>query len=401
MFLNPFTFDPPDAEVLTRAVESYQRVAAARFFNYRRKAENRGLLPLNVTGDTLEPTPRQLYLEVRSLRHLTAIQKTLRDFGGPLFNPASPIPPGQRFQLVERRLEAVEQTLADPDDPFSDALYSSEADPSSSSNPVSSSPSPSSSRSSDFDHPVNHVSSSSPSSSFYYPPEIEDLLAAVDDAQHVFAARADLLDKRHLRLSPEDFAWEILAMRDLTAIIRTLRRMSARQLPEDEPLTDAPSEESSSESPSPNPVNPVSSSLSSLGSEPARHSLGEVGSTSSASCSSPPNPVHPVSSSSSSSPSPSSNPRGGINPVNQVSSPSSVPRIPEVRAIKPRNSGAPAQPETPRSPARVPARDSEISNLKSEIPNPQSEIPATVISSNHANHVPSLSSPVLHDKDPP
>ncbi len=419
MFLDPFTFDPPNPEVLTRAVESYQRVACKRFFNYMRKAQNRGLLPLNVTGETLDPTPRQLYLEVRSMRHLTAIQKTFRDFGGPLFNPNSPIPPGKRFQLVERRLEAIEETLGDADAGFVDdaALGAEPARHSvgEGGSPSSASSGPSGSRAEALgeggvSHSVNPVSSPS---SFYYPPEIEDLLNAVDYAQHVFVARAELLDKRQLDLSPEDFAWEILAMRDLTAIIRTLRRMSAHKLPEDEPLSkaDAESEASSLGTPSTSSAssssNPVSSSPS-PGMEPARHSPGEGGSS------------------------------NLVNPVNPVRSPSSVPKVPEVRAVKPgRDTNPAAEPEHPRSP--VPGRasshdpSSQISNLKSGIPNPsaaESSAPPPGNSSHpshrshdfpqpsdpddepgfpenphasHRSHSPqgSYGAPVLHDKDPP
>jgi len=231
MFLDPFTFTPPSPEVLTRAVESYQRVAAARFCRYARDAEDPFLLPKYVRGDTLQPTSKQLHAEVRALRHLTAIQRTLREIGGPLFDPDSPISPHERLRLVDRRLDAIEEALGDPEDPFADDLPGTPSASSASSDPLGS-------RAEALceggaSNPANHVNRvDSSSSSFYHPPEIEDLLEAVNFAQTVFAARAELLDKRRLTLSAEDFLLEIASLRDLTAIIRTLRRMSAQPLPE-------------------------------------------------------------------------------------------------------------------------------------------------------------------------
>ncbi len=404
MFLDPYIFTPPKPDALTRAVESYQRVACTRFINYLRDAENPNLLPLEVHAYQLEPTPKQLRAEVRALRHLTAIQRTLREIGGPLFDPASPIPPRERLRLVNLRLDAIEEALGGNDDTFEGETMGTAGF-----NSVSPS------CSSDCRNHGDHVSSSSlsspgdfelnvprPGDDFYHPPEIEDLLGAVDYAQRVFAARAELLDKRRLTLAPEDFLLEIASLRDLTAIVRTLRRMSAYRLPEDESLPDAPPA-SSLGAPSTSSASFSSSEISNASPEISDLKSGTRPSASSSPASTLSNPSISSATSTRSDPPHSSNnspSTGLIETLNGDRSLPPVPRVPEVRPIN-----GPAMPPTsvqpnPSSHRSPPSHSSHSRNAPGPEPEYADDSPSRFASPNRSPQKSPLI-PVLHDKAPP
>ncbi len=198
MSLDQFVYTPPSLEDLSVAVERAQKAAVLQQMRYYRKQEN--------------PSPFEYAASVRVLRHLTAIHRTLRKLGGPLFDPASTVPPARRMELLNRRIEQVEAVAQDwPES----------------------------------EEHAGDVPSTRPSTVdgfAYCPPEIEDLLSAVEIATKVSAERWDevLNDRRWFEGQEQEI--ETLALRDLTAIHRTLRKMAGVKLAEDETTEDLQAE---------------------------------------------------------------------------------------------------------------------------------------------------------------
>lgn len=190
MSLDQFGFTPPDLDDLAHAVELAQRLANRRFFGY-------------VRGEAF-PSSIDFRTEVGALRHLTAIHRTLRKIAGPLFDPASPMPPFKRYVLMERRMREVE------------AAFEASRAPAEPGTPPPPEP-----------------------QDVFLPPPLENLVGAVNHAQQFCVIRLQGYLDGVRPLESGDYRLEIEALRDLAAINRTLRRMSGLTLAEDETLPEA------------------------------------------------------------------------------------------------------------------------------------------------------------------
>jgi hypothetical protein len=203
MSLDVFAFTPPDPELLGHAIERAQAAARRRFLQI-------------YMGDD-RPTSAEFAALVRSLRDLTAMHRTLRKMAGPLFDPASPLRPAQRLALFERRLE---RTRA--------ALGIQEGEP----RPI-----------------VLPPGTPNLGPDLFVPPLIEDLVGAVELATALATDRLDNLDRKDRPwVNHDEFLLEIQALRDLTAVTRTLHRMAAIPLPEDLSLEDLQREDAQAQS---------------------------------------------------------------------------------------------------------------------------------------------------------
>ncbi len=224
MSFDPFVFTPPHLDDLNSAVEHAQKAAVIQAVNFVRGVER--------------PSSSEFASASRNGRHLTAIHRTLRTMGGPLFDPESPLTPRQRHDLLMRRVEKVQAAYADP--------LSVPASPLRCKNHSS----PLNSESSKSLHPSREscLVSSSDSSPLptldadYCPPDIENLLSLAELLAKIANQRwRDVLDNK-LFLTAEDRALETLALRDITAIFRTLHRMSALAIAEDQTHDDLQAE---------------------------------------------------------------------------------------------------------------------------------------------------------------
>jgi hypothetical protein len=188
MSLDAFVFTPPDLDSLATTVESAGRAARKRFFQ--------------ILTDYDRPSPSEFASLVHALRDLTAVHRTLRKMAGPLFDPASSLPIARRLELFERRLDRVQAAL-------------------------------------DLQATPNPAASTLPPAAVFTPPVIDDLVAAVDLATRCSALRFNTLDKpdRPYTTHP-GFCLELQALRDLTAVTRTLHRMAGIPLAEDQSIDD-------------------------------------------------------------------------------------------------------------------------------------------------------------------
>jgi hypothetical protein len=188
MSLDAFVFTPPDLDSLATTVESAGRAARKRFYQ--------------ILTDDDRPSPSEFASLVHALRDLTAVHRTLRKMAGPLFDPASSLPIARRLELFERRLDRVQAAL-------------------------------------DLQAKPNPAASTLPPAAVFTPPVIDDLVAAVDLATRCSALRFNTLDKpdRPYTTHP-GFCLELQALRDLTAVTRTLHRMAGIPLAEDQSIDD-------------------------------------------------------------------------------------------------------------------------------------------------------------------
>ncbi len=341
MSFDPFVFTPPRLDDLNEAVEHAQKsavVQAVRFVREDRRASS-----------------SEFAAAARNGRHLTAIQRTLRTMGGPLFDPDSPLTPAQRNEILLRRVARVEAAYADPlNAPASPLRCHTRTLGRSNSRSVSSFPpdspeasealtpeTPSDCSASSSSRPSGPLDPSDPSriSNFkseipsspdplptfdadYCPPDIEDLLSTAELLAKAAAQRWRDIREGRLFLTLQDRQLETLALRDITAIFRTLYRMSALAIAEDQTHEDLKKEREADFAIDPVAVPDIAPSTSS--SDPSDSSDP----SNSSDPSDPSDPSNPSDSSDPSDPSDSSNPSQVSNFKSEIPLPSDLSSYP-------------------------------------------------------------------------
>jgi hypothetical protein len=233
MSFDPFIFTPCSLDDLNIAIERAQKAAVVQAVAFYR--------------DIDRASSSEFASAVQNARHLTAIQRATRTMGGALFDPDSKLSPAQRHDLFMRRVERVEAAYAratgaphvptrsqtststphTPGTPSASSASSSSSNPVNLVNPVDD-PSPPGDFKLNPPRPSDSSDPSDPSDSSdlstlspalasldpdYCPPNIEDLLSAVELLTKCSGDRWGRINEHPYRATPEDRRFEMLALK--------------------------------------------------------------------------------------------------------------------------------------------------------------------------------------------